>query len=253
MPFRVQDVDSQDRKEAAAGPREEVVAHEGSRSLGPHQDCRCGPRPPSRDCSFWLEFSARCKGLIDVGRICSKFCRVSVPEPLSSQVRSRPMSGRRGRSVSRGFSLVAVGLLLSGCASLPPMSSLVSPLQPGSPPLQVNDETRVDLAGDNFALVKTNVLGRSKGFALLGFITIYPAALSKAMNRMYAAAQMHPGRPETVAHLVVERSSSYWILFGIPKVEVRADIVEFRPQATASQSASAHAGAAKPLTPSRFR
>ncbi len=56
----------------------------------------------------------------------------------------------------------------------------------------------------------------------------YPATLSKAMQRMYAAAQMQPGQPQSIAHLVVEQTSSYYILFGIPKVEVRADIVEFK-------------------------
>jgi len=79
-------------------------------------------------------------------------------------------------------------------------------------------------------LVKTNVLGKSKGFSLLGLITIYPATLTKAMNRMYSAAQMTPGQPQTLAHLIIEQSSSYWILFGIPQVQVRADIVQFSPE-----------------------
>jgi len=30
--------------------------------------------------------------------------------------------------------------------------------------------------------------------------------------------------------LIIERSSSYYILFGIPRVEVLADVVEYRPR-----------------------
>ena len=40
---------------------------------------------------------------------------------------------------------------------------------------------------------------------------------------------MQLGASQTAAHLIVEHSSSYWILFGIPKVEAHADIVEFNP------------------------
>jgi hypothetical protein len=97
--------------------------------------------------------------------------------------------------------------------------------------LQVHEQTSVKLAQDNFVLVRTNVVGRSRGFSLLGLITIYPATLNKAMNRLYVAAQMREGQPQTVAHLVVEQSSSYYILFGIPEVDARADIVEFTPEA----------------------
>ena len=123
--------------------------------------------------------------------------------------------------------------LLSGCAAITPFSSLV--IAPtGPPPLQVHEETSVKLARDNFLLIKTNVLGRSRGFSLLGILTIYPATLTKAMSRLYAGAQMHPGQPQTVAHLVIEQTGSYWILFGIPEVDVRADIVEFKPEARPS-------------------
>jgi hypothetical protein len=112
--------------------------------------------------------------------------------------------------------------------------------------LGVHDQTSVSLAQDNFVLVKTNVYGVSKGFSLLGFITICPARLTKAMDRMYASAEMRPGSAQTVAHLIIEPSSGYWILFGLPRVEVHADIVEFRPQAATSNSARPARAPAKP-------
>ena len=130
--------------------------------------------------------------------------------------------------------LVIPCALLSGCAAVAPLGSLVGGSHGGPPPLQVHEETTVQLARDDFSLVKTNVTGMSKGFSLLGIITIVPPTLTKAMNRLYGSAQMETGRPETVAHLVIEQTTSFYILFGIPKIEVRADIVEFRPEAKIS-------------------
>jgi hypothetical protein len=124
--------------------------------------------------------------------------------------------------------LASMCLLLSGCAAIAPLSSLVS-APTGPPPVQVNERTSVELASDNFILVRTNVVGRSRGFALLGLLTIYPATLTKAMNRLYGSAGMQPGRSQSVAHLVIEKTSSYYLLFGIPEVDVRADVVEFAP------------------------
>ena len=133
-------------------------------------------------------------------------------------------------SLFRGLMLLAGCWLMSGCAALVPAGSVISPLLGPAPPLQVTENTGVSLGRDNFVLVKTNVLGRSKGFSLLGFITIWPATLTQAMNRMYASAQMRPGEPQTLAHFSVERTGSYWILYGIPRVEVRADVVQFVPE-----------------------
>ena len=130
----------------------------------------------------------------------------------------------------RALVFLAAAALFTGCAAVAPLGSLISTPQSGPPPLQVHEETTVRLNRDNFSLMRTNVLGRSKGFSLLGIVTIVPPTLTKAMSRMYVAAQMRPGHPQTVAHLVIEQTSSYYILFGIPKIEVRADIVEFKPE-----------------------
>lgn len=127
--------------------------------------------------------------------------------------------------------LVAASLMCGGCASLVPLTSLLSTPSSSAPPLQVHEQTDVKLSQDNFILVKTNMVGRSRGFSLLGIITIVPATLTKAMNRLYDKAAMQPGSPQTVANLVIEHSTTYWILFGVPEVDARADIVEFKPLA----------------------
>jgi hypothetical protein len=143
------------------------------------------------------------------------------------------MTGISEIGVMKALIMALSCMLLIGCAAVAPFAPLLStPL--GSATAQVHTDTRVSLSEDNFLLVRTNIVGRSRGFSLLGIITIYPATLTKAMTQFYETAQMKTGRPQTSAHLIIEHSSQYYILFGIPEVDVRADIVEF-----ASHSVSA--------------
>jgi hypothetical protein len=122
----------------------------------------------------------------------------------------------------------AINLLVTGCAAVAPLSSALTGGASGAS-LEVHSETAVRLQEGNFVTIRTNVVGSSKGFNLLGFITLYPATLNIAMNRMYADAQAQHGRPQTFAHLIVEHSAIYVVLFSIPKVTARADLVEFLP------------------------
>jgi hypothetical protein len=120
-------------------------------------------------------------------------------------------------------------LLLTGCAAAAP---LAGPLMGGVSPaatLQIQSETHVKLESSNFVTVRTNVVGESKGFKLLGFITLYPATLNKAMNRLYAEARAEEGHSQTLANLMVEHSGIYVVLFSIPRVTARADLIEFVP------------------------
>lgn len=127
-----------------------------------------------------------------------------------------------------GLALLAATSLLFGCASVAPLTSALTGAAP-STSLEVHTQTSVKLDDANFITLRTNVVGSSKGFKLLGFITIYPATLDKAMNRLYGNAEAQEGRPETLAHLIIEHSAIYVILFSIPKVTVRADLIEFQP------------------------
>jgi hypothetical protein len=95
--------------------------------------------------------------------------------------------------------------------------------------MDVHTSTQVKLDEANFVTVRTNVVGISKGFKLLGFITFKSATLNKAMNQLYENAELEHGRPQTLAHLIVEHSGIYVILFSIPQVSARADLIEFIP------------------------
>jgi len=127
------------------------------------------------------------------------------------------------------FFVVIAGALLSGCAAAVPAASSGAGLL-GQQQASAHTQTSVNLAEGNFVLVKTNVVGSSKGFSLLGLIPIYPARLTKAMDRLYVKAEIQVGTPKTLAHLVTEHSSTYWILFSIPEITARADVVQFNPR-----------------------
>jgi len=125
--------------------------------------------------------------------------------------------------------MAVVALLLGGCAALAP---LAAPLLPtGSASGEFHTLTTVKLDQANFSTVKTNVMGQCKGFSLFGIITLAPARFSTAMDRLYVRAEMRQGRAQTLANVVVERSSTFLILYSIPRVSIRADIVEFVPLA----------------------
>lgn len=124
--------------------------------------------------------------------------------------------------------MAGMASLLSGCAALPALTSS-SLLPSGSASAEFHSATSVKLEQGNFTTVKTNVVGRAKGFALLGIITIVPARFSTAMDRLYAQAEVQPGRAQTLANMVVDRSSAYFILYSLPRVSIRADVVEFVP------------------------
>jgi len=132
-------------------------------------------------------------------------------------------------------SCLALMVMLAGCATTSPMAASFVGL-PGLASLNVRGQTDVHLAEANFLLVKTNQVGESKGFSLLGLLTMVPPRFNTAFARLYAQAEMQPGRPQTLANVILERNSSYWILFSIPRCSVRADVVEFVPTPTAKSS-----------------
>lgn len=122
--------------------------------------------------------------------------------------------------------MAGMALLSGGCAALAPLA-VPGLLPSGSASSEFHSTTAVKLEEANFTIVKTNVVGRCKGFALLGIITIVPARFSTAMDRLYGQAEVRPGRAQTLANVVAERSSTYLILYSIPRVSIRADVVEF--------------------------
>lgn len=87
--------------------------------------------------------------------------------------------------------------------------------------------TEVQLLGNNYRVLQTNVTARSGGFRLLGFITIRSPSYVTAMSRLYARAGVAEGRPQALANVVHETGGLNLIVFSLPKIRVRADLIEF--------------------------
>jgi hypothetical protein len=87
--------------------------------------------------------------------------------------------------------------------------------------------TQVDLSRANYRIVKANAIGTSSGFRLLGIIPLASPRYTTAMSELYSKAGMSEGKSHALVNVIQERSSLYLILFSIPKLTIRADIIEF--------------------------
>jgi hypothetical protein len=100
-------------------------------------------------------------------------------------------------------------------------------LKSGEKEAGVLHSTQVQLVGNNYRVLQTNVVAKSGGFRLLGFITIKSPSYVKAVSRLYAKAQAEEGRAQAFANVVYETGGMNLILFSLPKIRIRADLVEF--------------------------
>ena len=103
--------------------------------------------------------------------------------------------------------------LLSGCASVGTFPN--------------TSGTSVDLTKKNYRVVKANASGESTGFALLGIIPIVSPSYTDAMSNLSAHGGIQEGKAQALVNVTQDHSVIYLILFSIPKLTVRADIVEF--------------------------
>jgi hypothetical protein len=127
------------------------------------------------------------------------------------------------------FAFLAIAALCGGCASGSALSVASLMGSPNASALEIHNNTDVRLQEKNFIVIRTNVMGQSSGFSLLGILTIVPAKFTKAMSRLYVQAEMQPGRPQTLVNLVMEKDATYFILFSLPRTAIRADVIEFIP------------------------
>jgi hypothetical protein len=87
--------------------------------------------------------------------------------------------------------LLLVLVLVTGCAALPQLPFVLPSVSGEVPVLPV---TSVSLAERNYRIVKTNVVGTSWGFALLGLITVKPPDYTEAFAQLYQAGGVSVGK-----------------------------------------------------------
>jgi hypothetical protein len=117
-------------------------------------------------------------------------------------------------------------ILFAGCAST--HTELNTP----------STQTAVNLSQNNFKVVKAGAMGASHGFKLLGILPFAGANETQARANLYKhIGQTVEGRPVTLANTSYGKSTTYLILFSLPKVTVEADVVEYVTAPAASPPA----------------
>lgn len=115
----------------------------------------------------------------------------------------------------------------TGCAafSSPTISTSLSGF--GGQHEQLQTTTTVQLTSQNYRILKTNVFGTDWGIDLLGIIPIVSPNCEKAMHQLYEAGGVKEGKPHAIVNVLKQHVSPYFILFSVPRVTIRADVVEF--------------------------
>jgi len=113
------------------------------------------------------------------------------------------------KAITAGLAL----LLLTGCSAIGkfPHTSV----------------TNVHLQENNYRVVKPNAIGTSTGFTLFGVLPLAAPRYTNAMTDLYRDAGLFNHKAYALANVVQEHSNTYVILFSVPKLTVRADIIEF--------------------------
>lgn len=88
--------------------------------------------------------------------------------------------------------------------------------------------TEVQLTQSNYRYVQQNLRGTDTGFWLLGIIPFVSPSVTHAMDDVVVQARLMQGTPSrALVHVAQERSWNYFVLFALPQIAVRADVIEF--------------------------
>jgi hypothetical protein len=126
--------------------------------------------------------------------------------------------------------VMLLGLALAaGCAS-----SRVENTMPST-------QTQVNLNRANYKVIKAGAVGTSYGFRfLLGIIPIAAPSTATARADLYQhVGQVVNGKSVALVNTMEDRSTTWLLLFSIPKIVVTGDVVEFTDESAAQPAQSA--------------
>ncbi|MEI6543690.1 MAG: DUF6567 family protein [Methylococcales bacterium] len=123
--------------------------------------------------------------------------------------------------------ILSIVWLLTGCAAALPALPALFGLIPASSVSQILTTTTVHLSRKNFKIVKANALGHSVGFSFLGLFNLKSPSNEEAFTQLYRSIDVPNGKSQTLVNVMHEQTSAYFILFSLPKITVRADVIEF--------------------------
>jgi len=114
------------------------------------------------------------------------------------------------------WSLVLLSVLLSmGCAA-------------SVGKLQIT-QSAMHLERANFRVIKASARGVDQGFSLFGFIPIIMPSVSDATDHLMQGIDAE-GRAVALTNVTQERQTLYLVLFSLPRIVIRADVIEFLPE-----------------------
>lgn len=111
----------------------------------------------------------------------------------------------------------AAFLLTAGCSSTRVENNMPS------------TQTEVSLTHGNYKMIQAGAEGRSYGFRfLLGIIPITAPSTAAARSDLYRnVGQSVNGKSVALINVTEDRSTTWLLLFSIPKIVITGDVVEF--------------------------
>ena len=116
--------------------------------------------------------------------------------------------------------LSTLTITLSGCAI------------PGRTSFAVSSLSMATLSKNNYRVIKADVTGESTGFYFLFIPFVWPTvseAKHDLYDKLYAQGIVLEGRAIALTNTTEDRGGYHFLLFGIPKVKLTADVIEFIP------------------------
>jgi hypothetical protein len=127
----------------------------------------------------------------------------------------------------KSLKILPILWLLTGCAAALPALPALSGLIPATNGTHILTTTTVNLSRKNFKIVKANAFGSSVGFSFLGIFSLKSPSFEEALTQLYRSADVSEGKSQALVNVMHEQTSTYFILFALPKITVCADVIEF--------------------------
>jgi hypothetical protein len=132
-------------------------------------------------------------------------------------------------SVCLAAALCAAAFIIAGCASTRVESA-------------ASTQTEVSLTHGNYKMIRAGAEGRSYGFRfLLGIIPITAPSTADARADLYQnIGESVNGKSVALINVTEDRSTTWLLLFSIPKIVITGDVVEFNEDNEQAQPAVVH-------------
>ena len=100
-------------------------------------------------------------------------------------------------------------------------------------------ETQVNLTHGNYRVIKAGAVGRSYGFRfLLGIIPVAAPSTADARADLYGSlGESVNGKSVALVNVMEDRSTTWLLLFSVPKIVITGDVVEFAEEDKSVSSA----------------